>query len=389
MNVFTRVATSTIALAATAIAANAQDIKVGVLLPYSGTYASLGGEIEAGFLLGLEVFGAEGMNFEIVKEDTEAKPPVGLAKTRKLVMQDKVDVIMGVVSSGVMGAVRDMIDGSKVPLIVTTAGNDDATGENCSAYVTRLAFSNRQINRPMGAWMAEQGIKKVYTLAPDYAAGHQMIAAFTEGFQSGGGEVVGGAFSAFQKTQDFGTYLAEAKESGADAIYAFYAGGEAISFVKQYDSFGLSDTLPLFGMGLLTSPLYVAAQGEAALGTIVGLNYVPTIDNPENKAFVDAYAEAYGKGPSEFSVYGYDAAKALVNAVEGGASDRESLAVALAKASFQGPRGETRIDPATNNIIQPIYVFETVEGEGGALTQKVLAELPVEQDPPNGCTLSQ
>lgn len=371
-----------------AVPAAADNVKVGLLLPFSGVYASLGNEIEAGFALGLETFGDETTaTFEIVREDTEVKPPVALGKAKKLILQDNVDVITGIVSSGVLGAVRDMVHGAGVPLIVANAGNDEATGADCSPFITRMSFSNGQVNRPMGTWMFDQGIKKVYTLAPDYAAGRQMIDAFTATFTAAGGEVVGQDFTPFQKTQDFGPYLAQAKASGADAVYVFYAGGEAISFVKQYESFGLKAELPLYGSGFLTSSLYVNAQGPAAEGVITALHYVPTIDSPANAAFVAAFAEKTGRVPSEFAVQGYDAARALIEATKTGATDRNSLAKALPSVSFDGPRGQLSIDPATNNIVQPIYVYQTVAGEGG-LTQKVLAQLPAEADPVNGCAMA-
>ncbi|ALI56529.1 penicillin-binding protein activator [Celeribacter marinus] len=206
-------------LALPAATATAEDIKVGLLLPFSGVYASLGNEIEAGFTLGLEQFGADTeTTFVVVSEDTEVKPPVALGKAKKLILQDKVDVMVGIVSSGVLGAVRDVVHGAQVPLIVANAGNDGATGESCSPYITRMSFSNGQINRPMGQWMYEQGVRKVYTLAPDYAAGHQMIEGFKATFTAAGGEVVGQDFTPFQKTQDFGPYMAQAKASGADAV---------------------------------------------------------------------------------------------------------------------------------------------------------------------------
>ena len=368
-------------------AALAEDIKVGILLPYSGVFAALAQDIDDAFVLGLETFGAEaGVTFDLVREDTEVKPPVGLAKTKKLILQDEVDVLVGVVSSGVLGAIRDTVDGAGVPLIVANVGNDEATGEACSPYITRISFSNQQVNRPMGKWMVDQGVKKVFTIAPDYAAGRQMIDAFTTAFTAAGGEVVGQEWPPFQKTQDFGPFLANAKASGADAVYVFFAGGEAISFVKQYDSFGLKAELPLYGSGFLTSSLYVNAQGPAAEGVITALHYVPTLDNPENAALVEAFKAKTGRIPSEYAVQGYDSARALVEAVKAGATDRASLAAALPKVSFTGPRGELRIDPATNNIVQPIHVYETVAGADG-LTQKVLATLPAEADPANGCVM--
>ncbi|WP_439118096.1 ABC transporter substrate-binding protein [Nereida ignava] len=371
-----------------AMPAAAEDIKVGLLLPFSGVYASLGNEIEAGFNLGLAEFGGEtDVTFEILREDTEVSPPAALGKARKLILQEQVDVMVGIVSSGVLGAVRDMVHGAGVPLIVANAGNDKATGAACSPYITRMSFSNGQINRPMGTWMAEQGIETVYTLAPDYAAGRQMIDAFAETFTAAGGEIVGQDFTPFQKTQDFGPYLAQAASSGADAVYVFYAGGEAIAFVKQYDSFGLQEDLPLYGSGFLTSPLYVNAQGEAAEGVVTALHYAPTIDNAANAAFVASFTAETGRVPSEFAVQGYDAARALIEAAKTGANNRETLANALRQVSFDGPRGEMSIDPATNNIIQPVYVYETVAGEGG-LTQQVLAQLPAEADPVNGCEMA-
>lgn len=371
-----------------AMPAIAETVDVGVLLPYSGVYAALGNEIDAGFSLGLETFAANlGVEIILHREDTEATPAVGLANTRKLIMQDDVDVLVGIVSSGVLGAVRDLVDGAGVPLVVANAGNDEATGSACSPYITRVSFSNGQVNRPMGRWMAEQGIETVYTLAPDYAAGRQMIDGFTAAFTEAGGTILGGDFTPFQQTQDFGPYIAQAQASGADALFVFYAGGEAIAFVNQYASFDVAEELPLYGSGFLTSQLYVDAQGASAEGVVTALHYVPTIDNPENAAFVAAFRAANGRTPSEYAVQGYDAARALTEALASGARDRETLATALRQVSFEGPRGALSIDPATNNVIQPIYVYETVTGDSG-MTQNVLAELPAEADPLNGCEMA-
>jgi branched-chain amino acid transport system substrate-binding protein len=367
--------------------AAADEIKVGLLLPYSGVYAALGEEIEAGFRMAVEGANDTGHTFTIVKEDSEAKPPVGLAKARKLVLEDEVDVLSGIVSSGVLAAVRDFVDSSQVPLIVSNAGADESTGKSCSKYITRVSFSNSQVNRPMGKWMFDQGVRRVYTLAPDYAAGHEQINAFKTEFEKAGGEIVGGEFTPFQKTQDFGPYLTTAKAAGPDAIYVFYAGGEAISFVKQYDSFGLKGDIGLYGSGFLNSQLYLAAEGEAAVGTVGSLHYVPTLETEDNKAFVEEFKAKTGRLPSEYGVQGYDAGRALIEAVKAGATDRASLAEALPKISYTGPRGPLQIDPATNNVVQNVYIYEIVKGDDGALTQKVLATVENVKDEPNGCQL--
>ena len=375
------------ACASAAFVSNAAlaDIKVGLLLPKSGPYAALGKEIEDGFTMALEEAGKT-EEFKLVTEDSEAKPQVGVAKARKLVLQDEVDAMVGIVSSAVLGAVRDFVDGSKVPLVVANAGNDEATGKNCSRYITRVSFSNAQVNRPMGEWMARIGIKKVYTLAPDYAAGHQMIDAFAASFKAAGGEIVGSEYTPFGKTQDFGPYLTKAKAASPDAIYVFYAGKEAITFVKQYDSFGLKKDIPLYGSGFLTSPLYVAAEGPAAIGVTTALHYVPTLNTQENKDFVQAFRAKFNRAPSEYAVQGYDAGRVLVEAVKAGATDRASIAEQLSKVSYVGPRGPLTIDPATNNVVQNIYVYETAAA-GDGLTQKMIGTIGLVRDPANGCTL--
>ena len=359
------------------------DTKVGLILPYTGTYAALGNAITDGFNMAIEEAGRTD-EFSIVTEDTEAKPPVGLAKARKLVLQDKVDVMVGVVSSGVLGAMRDFVHQSQTPLIVANAGNNLATGENCSPYIVRVSFSNGQINRPMGTWMAENGIKTVYTLAPDYSAGHQMIESFSAAFTAAGGEIAGSDFTPFGQTKDFGPYLTNAQSSGADAIFVFYAGGGAINFVKQYGSFDIKT--PLYGSGFLTSPLYVAAEGDAAIGVRASLHYIPTLDTPENKAFVDAFMAKHGTMPSEYSVQGYDAGLALMAAVDAGGADKKNIAAALPNVSYVGPRGALEIDPATNNIVQNIYVYDTVMGDDG-LTQKLIDTIPSVRDDVAGCQM--
>lgn len=376
------------ALVATAGGAHAQDeqIDVGMILPYVGVYATLGDEIDLGFMLALEEAGMTD-RFNIVREDTEADPQEGLSRTRKLVLEDEADVLVGLVSSGVLAAVRDFVDQSQVPLIVANAGNNEATGEDCSPYITRVSFSNAQVARPMGQWLYDQGVRTVYTMAPDYAAGHQFIGAFVEEFEAAGGEIVGESFTPFGQTEDFGPYLTTAEAAEPDGVFVFYAGSEAINYVKQYDSFGLKEDIPLFGTGFLTSQLYLEAEGPAATGVITSLHYLPTLDTPENAAFVDSFVDAAGHLPSEYGVQGYDAGRALVEAVEAGATDRASITEALRDVQYTGPRGPLEIDPATNNIVQNVYIYDIVEDADGELTQELLHTVEAVRDAPSGCAL--
>ncbi len=380
-------ATAMSALVATS--AQAEEFKVGLLLPFSGVFAALGAHIENGFKLGLEHFKDDlgDHTVAIVRDDTEAKPATGLAKAKKMVLQDKVDVLTGIVSSAVLGGMRDFVHNAKVPLIVANAGNDLMTGERCSPYMIRVSFSNSQINRPMGPYVAAQGHKTAYVMAFDYAAGHQMIDTFKAGFEANGGKIVGEAYPPLRGTKDFGPFLTAAKAAKPDAIYVFFAGGGAITFVKQYHAFGLKEEIPLYGSGFLTSAAYVHVEGEAADGTVVALHYVPSIDTAENKRFQEGYQAAHeGKLGSEFAAQGYDAARMVVEAIKASGGDKAKFKDALSKVSFNGPRGPLKIDPATNNVIQNIYIYKN-EWKDGKVAQTILDVVENVQDDVNGCKM--
>jgi branched-chain amino acid transport system substrate-binding protein len=379
------------AMSLSAAAVAEEPIKIGVILPYSGVYASLGSEITQGMELGFATFGAEvaGRPIELLTEDSEVKPNTGLSKAKKLVHSDGVDLLVGPVASNVANALRDFVHGQEIPLIIPNAGNNVLTGERCSPWVLRTSFSNAQITRGMGPWMVERGFDSIYLIAADYAAGHQMMDAFRETYVAAGGTMVGESFPPLRDTKDFGPFLARIKAAGPSAVFAFFAGGQAIQFVKQYREFGLNETIQLSGAGWLTSPLYVHVQGEAAAGILGILNYVPGIDSEENAAFQEAYREAYGRTASEFAVQGYDTARLIVEALKargGDTEDRAALVAAMHGVTFTGPRGTLRIDPATNNIIQDIHIFETQQGPDG-MELRVIDTLPAMQDPANGCQL--
>ncbi len=369
----------------------ADPVKVGVLLPYTGVFAGLGKDMDQALNLGFDRFGREvaGHPIELVTADTESKPPSGLSQAKKLILQDKVDMIVGIVSSAVAGAVRNYVHGSKTPLIIANAGNDDLTGAKCSPYVVRTSFSNSQINRDMGTWLVEnRSFKSAFLMAFDYAAGHQMMEAFRATFTAAGGKVVGEAYPPLGETKDFGPYLAKIKAAAPDVTYVFFAGGPAIKFVKEYDAFGLKGAIPLAGAGWLTSALYIQKEGAAAEGILGALNYVPAIDLPANHEFQQAFKERHGRGGSEFGVQAYDSARLIVEALKitGGSTATEKLLKAFHAVSLEGPRGTLRIDPRTNNVIQNIYVFD-VRKAGDTVAAHVLDVVKDVQDPPNGCGL--
>ena len=297
--------------------------------------------------------------------------------------------MVGIISSAVAGAVRDYVHRSGTPLIISNAGNDDLTGKLCSPWILRVSFSNRQINREMGPYLASQGYKKAFLIAFDYAAGHQMMNSFRQGFEQAGGQIVGEQYPPLGETKDFGPYLAKAKAANPDVIYVFFSGGPAIKFVKEYAAFGLKDQIQLAGAGWLHSALYINKQGVDAEGILGILNYYPSIDNPENIAFQRKFQAAHGRPASEFGVAAYDSARLIVEAlqkVNADTTDKSALVAAMHQVQFNGPRGPFRIDPKTNNVVQNIYISR-VEAQRDTVAAVVKKTIPNVQDARNGCTL--
>ena len=303
-------------------------IKIGVVLPYTGVYAVLGESITQAMEL---VFAREnwtvaGRKIEMIKEDDEMKPPVGIRKTEKLIDSDKVDILTGPVHSGILMGMRDKVHNSKTILIVSNAGADAIARERCSKWIFRTSFSNWQPCQPMGGWVAKNVSKDVFLTAPNYQAGKDMMNAFKETFVPAGGKVVDEDYPKLGET-DYAPYLTKIKQSGAKAVFAFYSGTDAVNFVKQFASFGLKQSIKLTGAGFLTEPDVLPAQGASALGIITGHFYTPLLDNAANHRFVKDFREKYfGKMPDGFACQGFDTAEVIVRAlkaVNGNTQDKD------------------------------------------------------------------
>ena len=367
-------------------------LKVGLVLPYTGVYAVLGESITQAMEL---VFAREGgmvagRKIEMIKEDDEMKPPVGVRKTEKLIDSDKVDILTGPVHSGILMGMRDKVHNSKTVLIVSNAGADAISRDRCSRWIFRTSFSNWQPCQPMGGWVAKNVSKEVFQIAPNYQAGKDMMAAFRETFLPAGGKVVAEDYPKLGET-DYAPYLTKIKQSGAKAVFAFFSGTDAVNFVKQYDQFGLKQSIKLTGAGFLTEPDVLPAQGGAAVGVITGHFYTPLLDNPTNHRFVKEFREKFfGKVPDGFACQGYDTAEVIVRAVKavnGNTQDKDKLVEAIAKVEFESPRGHFRFDPKTHNVVQPfIYIREVREVYGG-LNNVPIDKVADVKDPGTGCTL--
>lgn len=347
-----------------------QPLKIGVLLPYSDIYAVLGESITEAMQMYFEEIGNEagGREVELITEDSEMTTDIGLQKSRKLVEQDQVDLVAGLVSSGVANAVRDYYHDNKKVLIIANAGSTAITRAKQSPYIFRTSFSNWQPNWPLGGWAYENVAKKVFVSAPDYAAGHDMVSAFLNNFQAHGGELIGEPqFTPFPSMGDPAPFITEIQNADPPMVFCFYSGGAAVTFVQAYGEFGLTGNIPLVAAGFTVEEDVLPAQGEAALGAHSGLHWALLLDNPENKAFTEAYKERTDKAANVFAMQGYDTARVIaeaINALEGDTSDTDKLIEAIAAVKFKSPRGEFKFDPETHNVINPIYVREVQKVEG-------------------------
>src|SRR5262245_1035754 len=368
----------------------ADPLKIGVLMPTSGVFAVLGQNQLKGMQFAVEEAGGTvaGRKIELLHEDTEGKPDVGLSKTRKLVLSDKVDVMAGIINSAVALAVAPYLASQRVPLVLSNAAADALTGEKCNRYLFRVSYSAAQISEPIGLWMAKNAPKNLYILATDFVAGREYTAAAKRGYLNGGGTIVGEPYTPFGRTQDYGPYISQARAANPAAVFAVYFAAEALQFVKQYDSFGMKASIPLYGPIGLTPPVLRQGQGDSALGVISPQNYIVELETPENIKFRDAFRKKFNEDPEEFAVMGYDSIRFILEAVKarnGDTSDRPALLSAIEKVAYNGPRGPIKMGK-NQMATQNVYIVKTVK-KGGRVAFEVIDTYPNFVDPVQGCTL--
>jgi branched-chain amino acid transport system substrate-binding protein len=358
-------------------------LKVGLMLPYTGTYASLGNAIENGFRLYVAEQGGKlsGREIEFVKVDDESEPSKATDNVNKLIKRDNVDVIVGTVHSGVAMAMARAAKESGTLLIVPNAGADAVTGPMCAPNIFRSSFSNWQSSYAAGDVVAKQGKKKAITITWKYAAGEEMANAFKEGFEKSGGQVVKQLTLPFPGVE-FQALLTDIAAQKPDAVFAFFAGGGAVKFVKDYAAAGLSKGIPLYGPGFLTDGT-LEAQGDAAQGIFTTLHYADALNTPRDNGFRLAYAKAYKQQPDVYAVQGYDAGQILavgLAAVKGDVSKKAEFAAAVEKATIDSPRGAFTLSKA-HNPVQNIYLRK-VDGKENKLVGVAAKAL---SDPARGC----
>ena len=378
-------ATALAALLSTAQAQTSAPLKVGLMLPATGTFAALGDAIEKGFKLYVDEQGGKlgGRSIQYFKVDDESEPSKATDNVNKLIKRDQVDVIVGTVHSGVALAMARAAKESGTMLIVPNAGADAITGPLCAPGILRSSFSNWQPGYATGVVAAQKGYKRAMTITWNYAAGTETVKGFTEAFEKGGGKVVKDLSLPFPNVE-FQALLTEIAAQKPDVVFAFFAGGGAVKFVKDYDAAGLRKTSPLMGSGFLTDGT-LEAQGASAQGLLTALHYADGIDTPRNNAFRNKYAVTYKVQPDVYAVQGYDAAATLaagLTAVKGDFGKRDAMVAAMRKAQIDSPRGRYTLSPQ-HNPVQDFYIREVMGRENvmTGVAVKVLA------DPGRGCRM--
>jgi branched-chain amino acid transport system substrate-binding protein len=382
---FTALAAAALLAAGLAQAQTPGKLKVGLMLPYTGTFAALGTAIENGFRLYVQEQGGKlgGREIEFVKVDDESDPAKATDNVNKLIKRDNVDVLVGTVHSGVAMAMAKVAKDTGTLLIVPNAGADAVTGPMCAPNIFRSSFSNWQPGYAMGEVVASKGHKKVVTITWKYAAGDESVRGFKEAFEKKGGQVVKELSLPFPNVE-FQALLTEIAAAKPDAVYTFFAGGGAVKFVKDYAAAGLKKTIPLYGAGFLTDGT-LEAQGEAADGLFTTLHYADGLTNPRDQKFRLSYAKEFKLQPDVYAVQGYDAAQMLavgLNAVKGDATKKEALAAAIEKARIESPRGTFAISKA-HNPVQDMYLRQ-VSGKENKMVSVAVKQLA---DPGRGCRM--
>ena len=373
--------------AAVATPAQAQatgKLKVGLMLPYTGTYAALGNAITNGFKQYVAESGGKlgGREVEYFVVDDESDPAKATENVNKLVKRDQVDVLVGTVHSGVALAMAKVARETNTLMIDPNAGADELTGALCAANFFRTSFSNWQPAYAMGEYAGRKH-KSAVTLTWKYAAGQQSVDGFKEAFEKAGSKVVKELTLPFPNVE-FQPFLTEIASIKPEAVYVFFAGAGAAKFVNDYAAAGLRKSIPLYGPGFVTDGT-LEAMGEAGQGLVTALHYADGLDNAKDKAFRAGYVQAYKAQPDVYAMQGYDAAQLLgagLTAVKGDAGRKDELIKALEAAKIESPRGPSSLSRA-HNPVQDFYLRKA-EGRNNRVIDTVVKALA---DPARGCKM--
>jgi branched-chain amino acid transport system substrate-binding protein len=345
-------------------------IKVGVIAPFSGPFASSGSEIEGGMRAYLKEHGdtVAGRKIElIIKDTTGPQPEIAKRLAQELVVRDNVDFLVGFGLTPEALAVAPVATEAKKPMIVMNAATSIITTK--SPYIVRVSFTVAQVTAPLAAWAFKNNIKQVYTLVSDYGPGVDAEAQFRKTFTGMGGTVMDSVRVPLN-SPDFGPYIQRIKDAHPQAVFVFLPAGEqGIAFMKGFQERGLSEAgIRLIGTGDITEDYQLDAMGKAALDIVTSHHYSVAHDSPENKAFLAAFRDVKGTSmrPNFMAVAGYDGMAVLCETVRqlGGKIDGDKALAVMKGMSLKSPRGPLTIDPDTREPVQTVYVRRVQEIDG-------------------------
>jgi len=373
-------ACAAVCLAGAGPAAAQEPIRVGFLGPLSGIFAQAGKDMLDGLKLGLEQAGAQaaGRKIELHEEDTEGNPATAQAKYRKLVAQDKIHVLTGVLLVNIGYGLVPPIERDRLPSLFLTTP-DDLTKRRPTRYILRANFSASQPMHALGDYAARVlKYKKVAAIAMDNGFGHEGIGGFQRVFEDAGGRVV-------QKTwvplnaMDFAPYLTQIPRD-VDAVVQVFVAAQAVRFARQYGESALKGAVPLIGSGVFTDQSALVGMGDEVIGTVTSLIWAPTLATPANRAFMQLAEAKLKRPPSYFHAVMYSAGRWVAEAARalgGQVEDRDRFLAAIRKASetTEDPRGPIKLDEY-GNPTQNVYILK-VEKVGGRLQNTVVHTYPM------------
>ncbi len=355
-------------------AAAQQSIKIGFVSTFSGPQAAIGEDMRRSVELALEHLGgkAGGKKLEIVYEDDQFKPDVGKARSEKLVQQDKVDFVAGYIWSNVLlASLKTVTDEGNTILISANAGPSQIAGELCNKNFFSTSWQNDQTPMAMGEYLNTKGVKSLYVVGPNYAAGKDMLAGVKRTYK---GQILGEDYTKWPDQLDFSAELTKIGAAKPGGIFIFYPGAHGVQFVKQWAQSGLNKTVPLyqvFSIDAITLP----QQGELALGTLGAQEWVNDLPNEQNKRYVADFKKKHNVYPSYYGAQSYDAIMLVASAAEalkGDVANKDKVRAEMKKADFKSLRGDFKF--GNNQFpIQHFYIQETVKDAGGMMTVKTIA----------------
>jgi branched-chain amino acid transport system substrate-binding protein len=374
----TFVPTAAALLALAAMPAAAQDsikdsVKIGFLATFSGPAAAIGNDMRDAFELALDHLGrkAGGLAVNVIYEDDQQKPEVGKQKTDKLIEADRVNFLTGYVWSNVLLASLKPAADSRTFLISANAGPSQIAGEQCSPWFFSVSWQGDQVPQAIGEHLNQKGVKSAFLIAPNYAAGKDVIAGLKANFK---GTVAGEEYTKWPNQLDFSVELAKARAAKPDAVFAFYPGAAGVQFLTQYAQAGLKAQVPLY-TAFVVDALSLPRLNDLALGVPGAQHWVNDLPNEANRKFVADFRAKHGRYPSFYAAQAYDAAKLIDSAVAGAHGDlgkKDAMREAMRKASYTSVRGPYRY--GNNHFpIQNFYLQEAVRDADGTYTLKTVA----------------